>query len=312
MMCSKTVWSMLLQNEERQDIKRRLAGHVMYRLSRAVRNGFQAAYPEVTISVEQLLADAVEWLDELLSVGGGALECCDDLWNDVLQMYRERDGQHETVEQSQVKVAMVFYLLMYCMEAAGHAYYRGSLFNRLYFIIHSRWQHERCRLMEQRLAPEVDLLTAEMFQWMEEYFESDRSLLADEDEEPCSDLTASASANGQQPGDGLLPLPAELNTQRAQIYFFKAIEAGWMSYSEGRFVWHGLTTKGALTQLAYFCGLVYECDYSDPDLGNRGKQLPAQALETLFSIKRLQSHLAQLYKAKSTQQWRAAIDALFQ
>ena len=84
-----------------------------------------------------------------------------------------------------------------------------------------------------------------------------------------------------------------------------------MSYSEGRFVWHGLTTKGALTQLAYFCGLVYECDYSDPDLGNRGKQLPAQALETLFSIKRLQSHLAQLYKAKSTQQWRAAIDALF-
>ena len=135
----------------------------MYRLSRAVRNAFQSDYPEVTISTEQLLADAVEWLDELLSMGGGALEYCDDLWNDVLQMYRERNGQHETTEQSQVKVAMVFYLLMYCMEAAGHAYYRGSLFNRLYFIIHSRWQHERCRQMEQRLAPEVDLLTAEMF-----------------------------------------------------------------------------------------------------------------------------------------------------
>ena len=122
MMHSKTVWSMLLQNEERQDIKRRLAGHVMYRLSRAVRNAFQSDYPEVTISAEQLLADAVEWLDELLTMGGGALEYCDDLWNDMLQMYRERDGQHETVEQSQVKVAMVFYLLMYCMEAAGHAY----------------------------------------------------------------------------------------------------------------------------------------------------------------------------------------------
>lgn len=284
----------------------------MYRLSRTVRNGFQAAYPEVTISVEQLLADAVEWLDELLSVGGGALECCDDLWNDVLQMYRERDGQHERVEQSQVKVAMVFYLLMYCMGATDHAYYRGSLLSRLFVIIHSRWQPEQCRQMEQRLAPEVDPLTAEMFQWMEEYFRSEWSLLADEEDDPNTDLTASAAANGQQPGDGRLPLPAELDTERAQIYFQKAIEAGWMSYSEGQFVWHGLTTKGALTQLAYFCGLVYECDYSDPDLGNRGKQLPAQALETLFSIKRLQSHLAQLYKAKSTQQWRAAIDALFQ
>ena len=64
---SKTVSSMLLQNEERQNIKRRYAGHVMYRLCRAVRNVFQAAYPEVTISVEQLFADALDWLDEVFN-----------------------------------------------------------------------------------------------------------------------------------------------------------------------------------------------------------------------------------------------------
>ena len=302
---------MLLQNEEKQDIKRRLAGHVMYRLSRAVRNGFQAAYPEVTISVEQLLTDAVEWLDELLSVGGGALECCDDLWNDVLQMYRERDGQHERVEESQVKVAMVFYLLMYCMGATGHAYYRGSLLSRLFVIIHSRWQPEQCRQMEQRLAPEVDPLTEEMHRWMEEYFESDRSLLADEDDDPNTDLTASAAANGQQPGDGRLPLPAELDTERAQIYFQKAIEAGWMSYSEGQFVWHGLTEKGALTQLAYFCGLVYECCYDGSCNGNSGKRLPAKALQKLFRIEGIHNLLKQAYTRTTIQQWRSKVDALF-
>ena len=314
---SKTVSSMLLQNEERQNIKRRYAGHVMYRLCRAVRNVFQAAYPEVTISVEQLFADAADWLDELLTLGGRGLECCGDLWNDVLEMYRERDGQREGVEESKVKTAMVFYLLMYCMEGAGHAYYRGSLFTRLFTIIHRHWNDERCCQMEQLLAPEVNPLSEEMHLWMKEYFASDRSLIFDDDDDPGTDGqpsaegNRSAAASARPQDDGRLPLPPELDTERAQKYFPMAIAKGWMSFEQGRYTWHGVTKKGAATQLAYFCGKVYECRYSDTADGNTGKQLPEQALQDLFNVKRLHSLLSQAYHATSPQRWRSAIDALF-
>lgn len=308
---------MLLPSEERQDIKRRYAGHVLYKLSRAVRNVFQEAHPEVTISVEQLFADAVEWLDELLSQGGRGLECCDDLWNDVLAMYRERDGQREGLEESKVKTTMVFYLLMYCMEAAGHAYYRGSLFTKLFFIIHSRWDHERCCQMEQLLAPEVNPLSEEMHQWMKEYFASDRSLIFDDDEERCTDGqpsadgTRSSAASARQQDPGRLPLPEELDTERAQKYFPMAIAKGWMSFEQGRYTWHGVTKKGAATQLAYFCGKVYECRYSDKYIGNTGKRLPAKALQVLFGVEGLHNLLKQAYKGTTIQQWRSSIDVLF-
>lgn len=309
---------MLLPSEERQDIKRRYAEHVLYKLSRAVRNVFQEAHPEVTISVEQLFADAVEWLDELLSQGGRGLECCDDLWNDVLAMYRERDGQREGLEESKVKTTMVFYLLMYCLQSAGHAYYRGSLFTKLFFIIHSRWDHVRCQQMEQRLAPEVDSLSEELRQWMQEYFASDCSLIFDDDEERCTDGqpsadgTRSSAASARQQDPGRLPLPEELDTERAQKYFPMAIAKGWMSFEQGRYTWHGVTKKGAATQLAYFCGKVYECRYSDTADGNTGKQLPEQALQDLFNVKRLHTLLSQAYNATRPQRWRDAIDALFQ
>ncbi len=307
---------MLLPSEERQDIKRRYAEHVLYKLSRAVRNVFQEAHPEVTISVEQLFADAVEWLDELLSQGGRGLECCDDLWNDVLAMYRERDGQREGLEESKVKTTMVFYLLMYCLQSAGHAYYRGSLFTKLFFIIHSRWDHVRCQQMEQRLAPEVDSLSEELRQWMQEYFASDCSLLCEEEDpgtdgQPSADGTRSSAASARQQDPGRLPLPEELDTERAQKYFPMAIAKGWMSFEQGRYTWHGVTKKGAATQLAYFCGKVYECCYSDKYIGNTGKRLPAKALQVLFGVEGLHNLLKQAYKGTTIQQWRSSIDVLF-
>lgn len=301
---------MLLRNEERQGIKRRNAEHVLYRLCRTVRNAFQAQYPAVTISVEQLFVDAVEWLDELLSVGGGAMERCGDLWNDLLEMYRERDGQRENAEASQVKVAMLFYLLMYCIASAGHAYYRGSLMRELFGIIHHRWQHSRCREMEQLLGPQVDLLSGEMRTWMMAYFTSERSLLDAEEESCCAEGSARVASTRQQ-DDGRLPLPEELDTERAQKYFPMAIEKGWMSFEQGRYTWHGVTKKGAATQLAYFCGKVYECRYSEKYSGNTGKRLPAKALQELFGVEGLHNLLKQAYKGTAIQQWRSSIDALF-
>ena len=302
---------MLLPSEERQDIKRRYAGHVLYKLSRAVRNVFQEAHPEVTISVEQLFADAVEWLDELLSQGGRGLECCDDLWNDVLAMYRERDGQREGLEESKVKTTMVFYLLMYCLQSAGHAYYRGSLFTKLFFIIHSRWDHVRCQQMEQRLAPEVDSLSEELRQWMQEYFASDCSLLCEEEDPGTDGHSPAPAASARRKDPNRLPLPPELDTERAQTYFGKAIEQGWMSCTEGCFTWHGLTKKGAQTQLAYFCGKVYECCYTGAISGNSGKQLPAKALQELFGVSGLHNLLKQAYRGTAMQHWRSCIDQLF-
>lgn len=98
-------------------------------------------------------------------------------------------------------------------------------------------------------------------------------------------------------------LSPELDTPRAREYFKKAQEAGFIAKTDTGFKWTMTAGRGALAQLAYFCGRVY-CP------GSVGK-LPETALNRLFGVSRIGSALTQVNNA-SPQKWRQRIDRIFE
>ena len=296
---------MSLPDKEKQHIKSQYKSHVLFRLCRKVRDKFQNLHPAVTISVEELFVDAAHWIDILLGAEDETLDLCSDLWNDLLEMYWQRDSKTKEMENSMVKVAMQFYLLLYCLKSAPPAPYRSLLLKELSRIIGLRWKQWHSEPFKSQLEEDTAPLAKEMERWMAAYVVSGCPLLGKNPE----------AAPPATPEDSdRLPLPPALDTERAQTYFRRAIAKGWMSYAQGRFTWRGVTVKGYKTQLAYFCGKVYECDYSLSDRcsGNMGKHLPGQALEELFGINRIHKLIQQCYEAKSPQHWRSTIDKFFQ
>lgn len=107
-----------------------------------------------------------------------------------------------------------------------------------------------------------------------------------------------------------LPLPSSLNTKRAQTYFQKAIDKGWMIHKDDKLIWQGIGERAHDSQLAYFCGKVY--NYIHSVNGNRGAEFPKNELKELFGVKNLYSSLRQVFNAQKIQKWRACIDELFE
>lgn len=112
-----------------------------------------------------------------------------------------------------------------------------------------------------------------------------------------------------QSGSGLT-LSGSLDINRAKTYFQKAIEKGWMSLEGNKLIWLGIGTRAHDSQLAYFCGRVYDYKYSVN--GNTGTEFPTNELEELFGVKNLYSLLRQVHEAKGKQKWRACIDEIFE
>ena len=112
-----------------------------------------------------------------------------------------------------------------------------------------------------------------------------------------------------QSGSGLT-LSGSLDINRAKTYFQKAIEKGWIANEGNKLTWQGIGGKAHLSQLAYFCGRVYDYKYSVN--GNTGTEFPKNELEELFGVKNLYSLLRQVHEAKGKQKWRACIDELFE
>ncbi|MCR5242192.1 MAG: HIRAN domain-containing protein [Prevotella sp.] len=112
-------------------------------------------------------------------------------------------------------------------------------------------------------------------------------------------------------GRGRIYLPKELDTERAKIYFAKAIEKGYMEAIDGgKYRWLGTGKKPNNSELAYFLGKVYKYKYSIS--GNTGENFPEESLNQLFGVTRLYSSLTQVYNAKKIQRWRPLIDKLFE
>lgn len=98
-------------------------------------------------------------------------------------------------------------------------------------------------------------------------------------------------------------LPPELDNDRAREYLNKAQEAGFIAKTSTGYKWTMTAGRGALAQLAYFCGRVY-CP------GNVGK-LPETALNRLFGVSRIGAALTQVNNARP-QKWRQKIDSIFE
>ena len=107
-----------------------------------------------------------------------------------------------------------------------------------------------------------------------------------------------------------LPLQGSLDRQRAHTYFQKAIDNGLLKYENGEFSWVQIGNRGGNSQLAYFCGKVFEYEHSIS--GNVGTSFPEEELNKIFGIPRMQSLLQQVYEAKKIQSWRRIIDELFE
>ena len=83
-----------------------------------------------------------------------------------------------------------------------------------------------------------------------------------------------------------------------------------MSLEGNKLIWLGIGTRAHDSQLAYFCGKVF--DYRHSVNGNAGTEFPKNELEELFGVKNLYSLLRQVHEAKGRQKWRACIDELFE
>ena len=131
------------------------------------------------------------------------------------------------------------------------------------------------------------------------------------------DVSPQSNAIDQQQTEGKgkqLPIPKAINTIRAQKYFQKAIEKGYIKVENGLFKWVGVKQRRNgtpnMSELAYFLGKVYEYKYSNN--GNIGKSFPDKELEKLFNITKLYNRLNQVYQAINVQSWRQPIDDMFQ
>ena len=107
-----------------------------------------------------------------------------------------------------------------------------------------------------------------------------------------------------------LPLSGSLDINRAKTYFQKAIEKGWIAKEDNKLTWQGIGTRAHDSQLAYFCGKVF--DYRHSVNGNAGTKFPKNELGKLFGVKNLYSLLRQVHEAKGKQKWRACIDEIFE
>lgn len=103
---------------------------------------------------------------------------------------------------------------------------------------------------------------------------------------------------------GMLNLPSELDTERARMYFAKAIKVGYMQKSDGGYKWLFGNDRGRKVSLGYFIQKVY-CP-------NNTEEIPEKAVNQLFGVDRIGSAISQIQSAKKLQKWRKTIDNLFE
>lgn len=296
---------MRFQQNQRNRLREHFRNHIYYKLCRQTHDVFLQHCPTIILSTEELFTDAARTLDNLLTEGDLEADICRDLWSDTIADYRQKDGTDADTATTQAEVAMLFYAVMYGIQSVCHSHYRGRLQRVLHASIHQMWNRhgpKNCHEIESLMPEAIDPLTNAMYGWMKTYFTSADSL-TDEIETVMNPNKANVAKTG-------LPLPVVLNTQRAQKYFQTAIDNGWMSLEGNKLIWLGIGTRAHDSQLAYFCGRVYNYKYSVN--GNTGTEFPTNELEELFGVKNLYSLLRQVHEAKGRQKWRACIDELFE
>lgn len=229
---------------------------------------------------EECFTETLELLTAIAGKGEEILTVIDEYWLRKFNEYRRFD-RHVNEDEIRKAVGIVFGFTILSIDSSRHSFYRYTLTRRLMQIIADNkfpgWQSTLDRIFSVPLSDG----------WFDDFI----------DEEP-------------EDGEGRLPLPKVLNTDRAQTYFQKAIDKRYMKLENGLFSWIGVGGKGINSQLAYFCGRVFE--YRHSTTCNIGTEFPEEELNALFGVKRLYSLLTQVHNAQKTQKWRRIIDEMFE
>lgn len=166
------------QQNQDDKLKEHFREHPYHKLCRTVFGVFQEECPTMMMTPCQLFEDAAMTLDILLQTGDFSTERCQDLWTDKYAPYRERDGRNGggAEETTKTEVAMLFYMVMYGLQAVNHSHYRGTLQRTLHACICKLYGMRKCLDIERKLREPVNRHTAEIMAWMEEYFTGTGSL----------------------------------------------------------------------------------------------------------------------------------------
>ena len=110
----------------------------------------------------------------------------------------------------------------------------------------------------------------------------------------------------------LLLLPENVNGSRAQEYFKKAIENGWVEVHDGKYRWIGFKSRNGTpnaTAWAYFCDQAYGYNlFMKNDIS-----LPADELEVLFNMPKgtIYKSNYRIVQIHNTPKWKVDIDTFF-
>lgn len=267
------------QHEEIRRVSEQYAENKLYKAISTIGPQLESELAEFGLCPEECFTEVLELLSAIAEKGDGILSEIDDRWVRKENEFRRFD-RHVNDDEIRKAVGIVFGFSVLALDSSRHQFYRNTLTERLTqvvaFHIFPDWSSTLDRIFSVPL-PDG---------WFDGFID-------DEPEEENS-----------------LKLPKAINTERAQKYFRKAIDKGYMTCKNGKFSWIGVGGKGVISQLAYFCGKVYEYEHSVNC--NVGKEFPEIELNALFGVTRLYSSLTQVHNAKKIQRWRALIDDMFE
>ena len=171
------------QGSQRRKIKENFRKEPYFKLCVIIHEVFQKSYPSIIVTPEQLFADSAQALDEIMTSGSDDSEdLCKDLWTQTYNDYREKDDTHCDKNDTMAEVAMLFYAIMLALAPIEHSFYRITLAKILHNKVHEMFGKnidpgcDKCLEIERKLKQEVNTLTADMANWMNEYFNSPDSL----------------------------------------------------------------------------------------------------------------------------------------
>lgn len=229
---------------------------------------------------EECFMETLELLSAIAVKGEDILPSIENIWLRKFNEYRRFD-RHVVEDEIRKAVSVVFGFVILATDSSRHRFYRYTLPRRLMETIAGHPFPDSSAILNRIFS--VPLPDG----WFDAFL----------NEEPEADADK-------------LSLPKAINTKRAQKYFTRAIDRGYMEYENGRFRWIGIGNTAHKSQLAYFLGRIYGYRYSVS--GNTGTEFPTDELNALFGETKLYDLLVQVHTAQKKQKWRVLIDELFE
>lgn len=266
------------RQEEIERISKQYADDELYKAICYIGHQLESEMKDFGLCSEECLCETYELLSAIADKGRDFQGDADEWWLRKYNEYRRFD-RHVNEDDILKAIGIVVGFAVLALDSSTHKFYRYTLSEQLMLIVASHkfdgWQSTLDSIFSIPL-PDG---------WFDTFID-------------------------EEPEENELPIPKAINTERAQTYFQKAIDKGYMKMDGGKFVWLGVGSRGEKTQLAYFLGRIY--GYKHSANGNKGTEFPEQELNELFGESRLYTLLTQSHSATKTQRWKNLIDDMFE